>query len=55
MSFNHSAANCMKSLLIFGSKSAKVTAKQCSGAILISLFFRIKLFKAIHSVKGKIS
>ena len=38
MSFNYSASNCMKSLLIICSKSAKVTSKQCSDAILISLF-----------------
>ena len=53
ISFNHSASNCMKSLLMICSKSAKVTSKQCSGAILISLFFRIKLFKVIHSVERK--
>ena len=50
ISFNHSASNCMKSLLIICSKSAKVMTKQCSGAILISLFVWIKLFKVIHLV-----
>ena len=45
MSFNHSASNCMKSLLIICTKSAEVTSKQCSGAILISLFFLIKAFQ----------
>ena len=54
MPFNHSASNCMKSLIIC-SKSAKVTSKQCSNAILIGLFFRIKLFKVIHSVERKTS
>ena len=29
MSFNHSASNCMKSLLIICLKSAKVQSKQC--------------------------
>ena len=37
MSFNHLASNCMKSLLIICSKLAKVTSKQCSGAISTSL------------------
>ena len=45
ISFNHSASNCMKSLLIICSKSAKVMTKQCSGAILIS----ISLDKAFQS------
>ena len=36
-------------------KAAKVMSKQCLGAILISLFFWIKLFKVIHSVERKIS
>ena len=40
----------MKSLLIICSKSEKIWSKQCSGAILISLFFQIKLFKVFHSV-----
>ena len=37
MPFNYSASNYMKSLLIICSKLAKVTSKQCSGTILISL------------------
>ena len=49
---NHSVSNCMKSLLIMSSKS---TWKQRSSVILISLFFRIKLFKVIHLVERKIS
>ena len=38
-------------------KSAKVTSNKCSGAILISLHFRIKViyFKVIYSVENKIS
>ena len=50
-----SSSNFMKSLLIICSKSAKVTSKQYLGAILIRLFFRIKLFKVIHPVERKIS
>ena len=47
MSFNHSASNCTKSLLIIGSNSAaKVMSKQCSGAILVSLFFSDKAFQS---------
>ena len=38
MSFSHSVFNCMRLLLIICSKSAKVMSKQCSGAILISIF-----------------
>ena len=34
---------------------AKLTSKQCSDAILISLFFRVKLFIVVHSVERKIS
>ena len=37
MSFNHSAPNCTKSLLIICSKADKVTTKQCSDTIQISL------------------
>ena len=48
MALNHSASRWMKSLLIICSKSAKVTSKQCSAAISIGLFFRIKLSKVIH-------
>ena len=55
MSFNKWPSNCIKSLLIIYSKSAKVTSRQCLGAILTSLFFRIKLFKVTHSVERKIS
>ena len=55
MSFSHSVFNCMRLLLIICSKSAKVMSKQCSGAILISLFFQIKVFKVVHSVERKIS
>ena len=40
---------------IICSKSAKVTLKLCLGTILISPFFRIKLFKVINSVGRKIS
>ena len=47
MSFNHFASSCMKSL-IFSSKSAKVTSKQCSGTVSIGLFYLMKLFKVIH-------
>ena len=38
-------------------KVAKVTSNRCSGAILISLLFRIKIiyFKVIYSVENKIS
>ena len=46
MSFNHSASNCIKSLFIIYSKPVKVTSKQGLSAILISLFFRIKLFQS---------
>ena len=47
MSFNHSASNCTKSLLIIGSNSAaKVMSKQCSGAILVSIFFSDKAFQS---------
>ena len=47
MSFNHSASNCIKSLLIICSKSAKVTSKQCSctifnQSIFSKLFIRLK-------------
>ena len=43
-----SASKCMKSSLIICPKSAKVTWKQCTGAISISLFCQIKLFKVIY-------
>ena len=46
--FNHAVSNFMKSLSIIWAKSAKVTSKQCSGAISISLFCVIKLFKVFH-------
>ena len=55
MWFNHSAFNCRKSLLIICSKLTKVMSEQCLAAMSISLFFRIKLFKVIHSVEKKIS
>ena len=38
----------MKSLWNICSISAKVTSKQCSDAMSLSLFCRIKLFKVIH-------
>ena len=41
MSFNHSSSNCIKSLLIICSKSAKVTSKQCSKQFS-KLFIRFK-------------
>ena len=43
----------MKSVLIICLKSAKVTSKQCLSAILINLFFRVNLFKVIHSVERR--
>ena len=49
MPFNHSASNCLKLLLIICLKSGKVMSKQCSGAISVSLFCRIMLFRFIHS------
>ena len=45
MLFNHSASNCMKSLIIC-SKSAEVTSKQCLGVILMSLFFYKAFFQS---------
>ena len=42
-------------IIIICSKSAKVTLKLCLGTILISPFFRIKLFEVINSVGRKIS
>ena len=39
MSFNHSASNCMR--------------KKCSGAIITSLSFRIKLFKLFIRLKER--
>ena len=53
MSFNHSASNCMKLLLIISSESAKVTSRQCLSPILIIGFFQIKLFQVIHSVERR--
>ena len=53
MSFDHSTSNCMKSLLIICSKSAKITPKQYSGVILIRLFFWIKLFKVFIPLKER--
>ena len=55
MSFNHSAFNCMKSLLILCSVSAKVTLKQYSSKILVSFWIKLVLDKVTHSFERKIS
>ena len=55
MSFNHSAFNCMESLMIICSKSAKVTSKQCLDAILKIKVIYLLLLKVIRSVERKIS
>ena len=39
MLFNYSDPYCMKSLLIIGSKSAKLTSKQFPGVMLLSKWF----------------
>ena len=53
MSFNHSVSSYMKLLLIICSKSTKITSKQCSGAMLISLFFGWSFSKLFIRLKER--